>query len=100
MPVTRLQPQKIAEGFGQSDLRLAYFDCATSWPHPTGGGAAGWVVLPRDAPAWNVRWLRTARLRYEQKVLGLRCHFASVKTMEEQLALKEAACTLRPRCWS
>jgi hypothetical protein len=69
-PVTPLQPQEIAEGLGRSDLRLAYFDCATSWLHPAGGGAAGWVVLSRDAPAWNMRWLRTARLSYEQKRTG------------------------------
>ena len=69
-PVTPLEPAQIAEGFGRSDLRRAYFDCSTSWLYPTGGQSPGWVVLSRDAPMWNTRYLSAVRLSYEQKRTG------------------------------
>ena len=69
-PASPLDLPKVVEGFGQSDVRLAYFDCATSWLFPAGGASPGWVVLARDAPQWNTRWLNLARLSYEQKRTG------------------------------
>jgi 4-amino-4-deoxy-L-arabinose transferase-like glycosyltransferase len=69
-PVAPLDPPQIAEGFGRNDLRLAYFDCAQSWLYPTGGKSPGWFALARDAQAGEPRWLRTARLSYEQKRAG------------------------------
>ncbi len=69
-PAAPLESQQMTEGFGRSDLRAAYFDCATSWLYPTGETSPGWVVLARDAPMWNTRWLSLARLSYEQKRTG------------------------------
>ena len=69
-PASPLDLPQVVEGFGQSDVRLAYFDCATSWLYPAGGASPGWVVLARDAPQWNTRWLNLARLSYEQKRSG------------------------------
>lgn len=69
-PSAPLESQQMTEGFGRSDLRAAYFDCATSWLYPTGETSPGWVVLERDAPMWNTRWLSLARLSYEQKRTG------------------------------
>jgi hypothetical protein len=69
-PVAPLEPEKIIEGFGRSDLRLAYFDCAQSWLYPTGGQAPGWFVSLRGATVGNARWLSTARLSYEQARAG------------------------------
>ncbi|MBN1889212.1 MAG: glycosyltransferase family 39 protein [Thermoflexales bacterium] len=77
-PVAPLGAEQIAEGFGRSDLRLAYFDCSQSWLYPGGGQSPGWVVLPqdaaqdaaRDAPVGNPRWLEGACLSYEQKRPG------------------------------
>jgi hypothetical protein len=69
-PAAPLESQQMIEGFGRSDLRAAYFDCATSWLYPTGETSPGWVVLARDAPMWNTGWLSLARLSYEQKRSG------------------------------
>jgi len=69
-PVTPLEPAQLAEGLGRNDLRLAYFDCSTSWLYPTGGQSSGWTALAHDVPVWNERWLRSARLSYEQKRTG------------------------------
>jgi hypothetical protein len=69
-PVAPLEPAQIAEGFGQNNLRLAYFDCAQSWLYPTGGTQPGWFVLARDAAVGNSHWVRTARLSYEQRRAG------------------------------
>jgi len=69
-PVTPLPPSQIAEGFGRSDLRLAYFDCAQSWLYPTGGQSPGWFVLAHEASIGSPRWLSTSRLSYEQKRAG------------------------------
>jgi len=70
VPVTPLEPDQIAEGFGQSDLRVVGFDCATSWLYPTGDKSPGWFALSRDAPAWTQRYLGVMRLSYEQKRAG------------------------------
>ncbi len=69
-PVAPLEPTQLAEGLGRSDLRLVYFDCSTSWLFPTGGQSPGWVALARDVSVWNERWLKVARLSYEQKRAG------------------------------
>jgi hypothetical protein len=69
-PVAPLEAEQIAEGFGQSELRLAYFDCEHSWLYPTGGQSPGWVVLAQDAPVGNPRWLEGTYLGYEQKRSG------------------------------
>ena len=69
-PVTPLETDQIEDGFGQSDLRVIGFDCATSWLYPTGGKSPGWFALSRDAPAWTQRYLGVMRLSYEQKRAG------------------------------
>jgi hypothetical protein len=69
-PVTPLEPPQAAEGFGRDDLRLAYFDCSTSWLYPTGGQSPGWFALARGAQVGNARWLDMLRLAYEQKRAG------------------------------
>jgi len=69
-PVTPLEPEQIAEGFGRADLRQVYFDCATSWIYPLGGKSPGWVVLARDARIGDARWLEGKLLSYEQKRAG------------------------------
>jgi len=66
-PIAPLEPDQVAEGFGQADLRLAFFDCSTSWLYPTGGQSPGWVALPLDAPAWARPYLAPLRLSYERK---------------------------------
>ncbi len=69
-PITPLKPEDIAEGMGRSGLRLAYFDCATSWLVPTGGQSPGWAILARNAQVGDPRWLEKTRLSYEQKRSG------------------------------
>jgi len=69
-PATPLEPAQVAEGFGRSDLRLAYFDCAQSWLYPTGGQSPGWFALAKAAEIGDARWLAAARLSYEQKRAG------------------------------
>jgi hypothetical protein len=69
-PVAPLQPPQITEGFGRSDLRLAYFDCTSSWLYPTGGQSPGWFALAKSAQVGNQNWLASARLSYEQKRTG------------------------------
>jgi hypothetical protein len=70
-PVAPLDAETITEGFGRSDLRLAYFDCAQSWLLPGGEQSPGWYVLHRDAPLAGDRfvnqWLGHAQLSYEQR---------------------------------
>jgi hypothetical protein len=83
-PVAPLGVEQITEGFGQSDLRPAYFDCAQSWLYPTGGQSAGWVVLAQDAPVGNPSWLESAYLSYEQKRPGFTPPF---RIYEEKLQI-------------
>jgi len=66
VPIAPLDPEQIAEGFGRSDLRLAYFDCSQSWLYPTGGQSPGWVMLAQDAPVME-RYLASTRLSYVQQ---------------------------------
>jgi 4-amino-4-deoxy-L-arabinose transferase-like glycosyltransferase len=66
-PVAPLEPPQISEGFGRSDLRVAYFDCSTSWLYPMGGRSPGWFALAREATLGDTRWLTGTRLAYEQK---------------------------------
>jgi hypothetical protein len=72
VPVAPLSPEVVREGFGQDDLRLAYFDCAQSWLFPTGGETSGWYALHRDAAQGDDGFieerLADARLSYEQRV--------------------------------
>ncbi len=66
-PLPPLSPEQIASGFGRSDLRIAWLDCAQSWVYPADG--AGWYVLPGDGPpdAWAAQHLRAARLTYTRR---------------------------------
>ncbi len=70
-PVAPLDASEITEGFGQSDLRQAAFDCTRSWLYPPG---AGWYVLSRDVSArpdsFVAAQLAGARLSYEQTRTG------------------------------
>ncbi len=69
-PATPLEPPLVAEGFGRSDLRLAYFDCAQSWLYPTGGQSPGWFALAQAAQVGDAHWLAAAHLSYVQKRAG------------------------------
>jgi hypothetical protein len=69
-PVSPLDPPQILDGLGRSDMRLAYFDCASSWLYPTGGQSPGWVITSRDTPMWNTAWNKSVRLSYEQTRAG------------------------------
>jgi len=44
-PTPLLDADEIKAGFGRADLRVAQFDCSTSWWYPA-GSAPGWYVLP------------------------------------------------------
>jgi hypothetical protein len=68
-PVAPLPPDALAEGLGQEQLRLAYFDCSQSWFYPRGNG---WYVLARDSATQVMRspHIEGARLAYEQKQAG------------------------------
>jgi hypothetical protein len=44
-PTPPLDADEIKAGFGRADLRVAQFDCSTSWWYPA-GSAPGWYVLP------------------------------------------------------
>ncbi|RME31894.1 MAG: phospholipid carrier-dependent glycosyltransferase [Thermoflexia bacterium] len=74
VPVAPLTPEAAADGFGRSDLRLAYFDCTSGWLYPTGGRDPGWFALFRptalsDDP-FVPRQLTSARLSFEQRRTG------------------------------
>lgn len=44
-PAAPLEPEKIAVGFGRTDIRTVYFDCRSSWVYPREGGP-GWYAVP------------------------------------------------------
>ncbi len=68
-PVAPLPSDALLEGLGRDDLRLAYFDCRTSWLYPSG---SGWYVLARDAAGleMSATHIQRARLAYEQTRTG------------------------------
>ncbi len=71
-PTTPLTLQVIAEGFGRADLRLAFFDCTTSWLIPAGGRSPGWYALHRNVASAGDRFIKDQldgmRLSYEQRM--------------------------------
>ena len=48
VPVPPLSTGAAEEGFGRSNLRIAYFDCTSAWLYPNGGESPGWYALYRD----------------------------------------------------
>jgi hypothetical protein len=74
-PVAPLDTSQIAEGFGRTDLRLAYFDCTISHLYPGGGKSPGWYVLGREAVVGDSSWLAQALLIYEQTRAGFSSPF-------------------------
>jgi hypothetical protein len=46
-PIPALEAEQIRDALGNSDLRLVYFDCRSSWVWPA-GAAPGWYVIPDD----------------------------------------------------
>jgi len=48
VPVSPLSIETAEEGFGLSDLRIAYFDCTSAWLYPSGGKSPGWYALYLD----------------------------------------------------
>jgi len=81
-PVAPLPPDVMIEGLGRDDLRLAYFDCATSWLYPPG---SGWHILARDAASMEMSAIHTqrARLAYEQTRSSLVPPFAIYEWFEQ-----------------
>jgi len=65
-PQPPLTPAQVTEGFGRHDLRLAPFNCETSWLYPAG---AGWTVLPGDQPltGWASERLHQVPLSFRQR---------------------------------
>ncbi|MDY7075601.1 MAG: glycosyltransferase family 39 protein [Chloroflexota bacterium] len=65
-PLPPLDSDKVAEGFGRPDLRLAVFDCEQSWLYPA--GKAGWTILPGDRVSddWTSERLAGAYLSFHQ----------------------------------
>ena len=70
-PVAPLGHEVATEGFGRSDLRMAYFDCTQSWLYPTGGASPGWYALLRNTALQNDGFIQArldeTRLSYEQQ---------------------------------
>ena len=66
-PQPSLTPVQVTEGFGRHDLRLAPFNCETSWLYPA--GATGWTVLPGDQPLtdWASKRLAQIPLSFRQR---------------------------------
>ncbi|MDW8068687.1 MAG: phospholipid carrier-dependent glycosyltransferase [Anaerolineae bacterium] len=74
VPVAPLTPEAAADGFGRSDLRLAYFDCTAGWLYPTGDRDPGWFALfrqtARSGDSFIQQRLARARLSFEQRRTG------------------------------
>jgi len=73
-PVVTLSADAAQEGFGRTGLRLAYFDCTSSWLYPDGGKSPGWYVLFQDTArsddAFVQARLAEGTLSYEQRRAG------------------------------
>jgi 4-amino-4-deoxy-L-arabinose transferase-like glycosyltransferase len=71
VPVASLPAEAAEEGFGQSGLRLAYFDCTSAWLYPGGGTSPGWYGLFRDTAKSDDPFIQArlagTRLNYEQR---------------------------------
>ena len=70
VPAPPLSPQVAAEGFGDDDLRLVYFDCTQAWLYPENGRSPGWYAFYRGEETegdFAQAHLRPARLVYEQR---------------------------------
>ena len=75
-PVPALEADQIRDALGNPDLRLAYFDCRSSWVYPA-GTAPGWYVIPggTDGPTIVSTYCDDAQIvfhgRRTSKRLGL-----------------------------
>ena len=74
VPVIPLSTEAAEEGFGQRELRMAYFDCTSAWLYPGGGESPGWYALFRDTARSDDTFvqnnLEMSRLSYEQRRAG------------------------------
>jgi hypothetical protein len=99
-PAPPLEPDVIIEGFGRQDLRVAYFDCATSWLVPAGGQAPGWYALHRAAStlgdSFINRWLNRTKLSYEQRANRASPAFS---VYEQSATSPGAPCSATPITW-
>jgi len=88
----------LAEGLGQDELRVAYFDCTQSWLYPEGNG---WYVVPLQDNAWTADRLQHARTAYEQTRPSSVPPFAVHEWFEQNplVGLSPASVTAVPADW-
>jgi hypothetical protein len=65
-PTPLLDADEIEAGFGQSDLRVAQFDCSTSWWYPA-GSAPGWYANSVEGGLYVREWFPSAYAIYRPR---------------------------------
>jgi hypothetical protein len=71
VPTAPLSAGAAQEGFGQSELRMAYFDCTSGWIYPRGVESPGSYALFRDTARSDDTFIKAhlaeSKLSYEQR---------------------------------
>jgi hypothetical protein len=65
-PTPLLDADEIKAGFGRADLRVAQFDCSTSWWYPA-GSAPGWYADSVEGGLYVREWFPSAHAIYRPR---------------------------------